>query len=107
MTATPGFRPVRSDVADQSSEIIDRLRLGDESAYAEIVTAWSPAMLRLAGRYVSTRASAEEVVQETWVGVLHGLDGFQRRSTLKTWVFRILVNTATSRGARERKVVPL
>lgn len=107
MTATPGFPPARSDVADPSSDIVDRLRLGDESAYAEIVTAWSPAMLRVAGRYVSTQASAEEVVQETWVGVLHGLDRFQRRSTLKTWVFRILVNTATSRGLRERKVVPL
>ena len=107
MTATPGSPPVRADAADQDSDIVDRLRLGDESAFAAIVTAWSPAMLRVADRYVSTRASAEEVVQETWVGVLHGLDGFQGRSTLKTWVFRILVNTATSRGARERKVVPL
>ena len=107
MTATPGCPPARSSVADHRSDIVDRLRLGDESAFAEIVTAWSPAMLRVAGRYVSTRASAEEVVQETWVGVLHGLDEFQRRSTLRTWVFRILVNIATSRGARERKVVPL
>jgi RNA polymerase sigma-70 factor (ECF subfamily) len=63
-------------------------------------------MLHVARGYVSTRASAEEVVQEAWVGVLHGLERFQGRSSFKTWVFRILVNTAKSRGLRESRSVP-
>jgi RNA polymerase sigma-70 factor (ECF subfamily) len=63
-------------------------------------------MLHVARGFVSTRASAEEVVQEAWVGVLNGLERFQGRSSFKTWVFRILVNTAKSRGVRERRSVP-
>jgi RNA polymerase sigma-70 factor (ECF subfamily) len=68
---------------------------------------WSGGMLRLARSFVSTEASAAEVVQETWLAVIEGLDGFEGRSSLKTWVYRILTNTAKRRGIREYKVVPL
>ena len=63
-------------------------------------------MLRVARMYVPTRAVAEEVVQEAWVGVLKGLDGFEGRSSLRTWIFRILVNIAKTRGQRENRTIP-
>ena len=72
----------------------------------EIVDAWGPAMLRLARQFTPSRAVAEEVVQETWLAVLDGLDRFEGRSSLRTWVMRILVNRAKTRGARERRTVP-
>lgn len=81
-----------------------RLRAGDETAFAEIVRAWSPAMLRVARAHVRTHASAEEVVQEAWLGVLRSLPGFEGRATLRTWVFRILVHTARRRGRVEARV---
>jgi RNA polymerase sigma-70 factor (ECF subfamily) len=86
--------------------LIDNLRSGDEAAFMTLVDRLQPQMLRIARMYVSTRAVAEEVVQETWVGVLKGLDGFEGRSSLRTWVFRILVNTAKTRGQREARSVP-
>ena len=86
--------------------LLERLRARDERAFAELVGAWSPSMLRVARMYVATRAVAEEVVQEAWLGVLQGIDRFEGRSSLKTWVFRILVNRAMTRGAREGRSVP-
>jgi RNA polymerase sigma-70 factor, ECF subfamily len=86
--------------------LLERLRAGDESAFMEIVERYSPSMLRVARMYVPTRAIAEDVVQETWLGVLNGLDRFEGRSSLKTWIFRILVNRARTRGERERRTVP-
>jgi RNA polymerase sigma-70 factor (ECF subfamily) len=86
--------------------LLDRLRAGDSTAFAEIVADWSPAMLRLARGYVSTAASAEEVVQDAWLAVIRGLPGFEERASLRTWVFRILVNIAKTRGVRESRVVP-
>ncbi|MFR9801334.1 RNA polymerase sigma factor [Pseudonocardia sp. RS010] len=82
-------------------ELVERLRGGDEQAFAQLVRAWSPAMLRVARGHVRTRASAEEVVQEAWLSVVRGLDGFAARSSLRTWVFTILVNTARRRGRAE------
>ncbi|HXV94496.1 MAG TPA: sigma-70 family RNA polymerase sigma factor [Pseudonocardia sp.] len=78
--------------------LLERLRKGDDAAFAEVVRSWSPAMLRLARTYVHSRASAEDVVQEAWLAVVRGLDGFEGRSQLRTWVFRILVNTARRRS---------
>jgi RNA polymerase sigma-70 factor (ECF subfamily) len=86
--------------------LVQRLRDGDESAFAHLVDTLGPSMRRVARMYVSSDAVADEVVQEAWVGVLKGLDGFQGRSTLRTWIFRILVNIAKTRGAREARSVP-
>ncbi len=86
--------------------IVERLRAGDERAFAELVDSLGPSMRRVARMYVSSDAVADEVVQEAWVGVLKGLDGFQGRSTLRTWIFRILVNIAKTRGVREARSVP-
>jgi RNA polymerase sigma-70 factor (ECF subfamily) len=88
------------------TDIVDRLREGDESAFAELISAHSPALLRVALAHVRTRAVAEEVVQETWLGVLRGLDRFEGRSSLKTWIFKILTNIAITRGVRESRSVP-
>lgn len=88
-----------------SSEV-DRLRAGDEGLFAELVRRYSASMTRVALMYVPSRAVAEEVVQETWLGVLNGLDRFEERSSFKTWLFRILVNRAKTRGERERRTVP-
>ena len=87
-------------------QLVARLKRGDESAFAELISAYSPALLRVAQARVRTRAVAEEVVQETWLAVLHGLDGFKGRSSLKTWIFRILTNIAITRGTRESRSIP-
>jgi RNA polymerase sigma-70 factor (ECF subfamily) len=92
--------------SDSQSELLERLRSGDRTAFAELVDGWSPALLRVALLYVSTRASAEEIVQDTWLAVISQLDRFEGRSSLKTWVFRILENLARTRGRREARSVP-
>ena len=84
--------------------LVARLRAGDEVAFATVVRQWSPAMLRVARAHVSTHASAEEVVQEAWIGVVRGLDGFEGRAQLRTWVFRILINVARRRGRTENRM---
>jgi RNA polymerase sigma-70 factor (ECF subfamily) len=88
------------------AELVERLRARDERAFADLVEAWSPSMLRLARMHVPSQAVAEEVVQEAWLGVLQGIDRFEGRSALKTWVFRILLNRAMTRGVREARSVP-
>jgi RNA polymerase sigma-70 factor (ECF subfamily) len=92
------------DAAEQ--RLLERLRAGDEAAFMELVERHSASMLRVAQMFVSSRAVAEEVVQETWLGVLRGLDGFEGRSSLRTWLFRILTNRARTRGERESRTVP-
>jgi RNA polymerase sigma-70 factor (ECF subfamily) len=92
-------------VADDHA-LVERLRAGDEEAFMDLVARWSPSMLRVARMYVPTQAVAEDVVQETWLGVLNGIDRFEGRSSLRTWVFSILVNRARTRGQRERRTVP-
>ena len=89
--------------ADQ--DLIVRLRAGDEASFADLVRAWSPAMLRLAQQFVATSQSAEDAVQDAWIGMLKGLDRFQGRSSLRTWTFSILINRAKSRGVRESRTV--
>ena len=85
---------------------LDALRAGDEAAFLALVRRHNAAMVRVAQIYVGSRSIAEEVAQEAWVGVLKGLDRFEGRSSLKTWVMRILVNRAISRAVRERRSVP-
>ena len=87
-------------------ELVDALRAGDETAFAALIEDLSPALTAVALRYVGTRAVADEVVQETWVALLRGIDEFEGRSSLKTWVFSILVNVAMSRSRGERRSVP-
>jgi RNA polymerase sigma-70 factor (ECF subfamily) len=87
-------------------QLVAALRAGDEAAFAEIVRDWNASLLRVAQIFVPTRALAEDVVQETWLRVLRALDTFEGRSSLKTWVFRILVNTAKTRAQREGRVIP-
>jgi RNA polymerase sigma-70 factor, ECF subfamily len=87
-------------------QILAALRRGEESAFVQLVELHQALMLRVARRYVRTPAVAEEVVQETWLGVINGLERFEGRASLKTWIFRILVNRAVSRAERERRVTP-
>ena len=89
------------------ARLVDGLRRRDDAAFAELMREYGAAMLRVAQMYVSSRAVAEEVVQEAWLAVLKGIDRFEGRSSLKTWIFRILANTAKTRGMREARSVPL
>jgi RNA polymerase sigma-70 factor, ECF subfamily len=86
--------------------LIDAIRRGDEDAFVDLVQRYNPSLLRLARVFVPTRAVAEDVVQETWLAVIQGIDRFEGRSSLKTWLFRILTNRAKTRGEREGRVVP-
>jgi RNA polymerase sigma-70 factor, ECF subfamily len=86
--------------------LVAGLRAGDDALFALLLDAWSAGMLRLARGFVSTPDSAAEVVQDAWLGVIEGIDRFEGRSTLKTWVYRILVNTAKRRRDRESRTVP-
>ena len=92
--------------AGTDGALVAGVRSGDEAVFAELVVSWSRSMLLVARGFVSTEASAEEVVQDTWLAVLRGIDRFEGRSSLRTWVYRILVNTAKTRGVRESRVVP-
>jgi RNA polymerase sigma-70 factor, ECF subfamily len=87
-------------------ELLARLRAGDERAFEALVDRHYGTMLAVARTYVSSRAVAEEVVQEAWLGVLKGLEGFEGRSSLATWIMRIVVNIAKTRGVREARSVP-
>jgi RNA polymerase sigma-70 factor (ECF subfamily) len=89
----------------EDAELLARLRGGEQKAFSEIVRAWSPAMLRVARAHVRSDATAEEIVQEAWMGVIRALPGFEGRSLLRTWVFRILVNVASRRGRIEARTM--
>lgn len=89
----------------EDPELLARLRAGDQAAFAAVVRDWSPAMLRVARAHARTHATAEEIVQEAWLGVLRALDGFEGRAQLRTWVFRILVNVARRHGKREARMI--
>jgi RNA polymerase sigma-70 factor (ECF subfamily) len=91
---------------DRDAVLLDALRAGDEDAFVALVTRYHASLKRVARAYVSTDAVAEEVVQETWLAVIDGLDRFEQRSSLKTWLFHILANKAKTRGVRERRSVP-
>lgn len=97
---------VKVDPADGAG-LLAQLRAGDETAFERIVEAWSGGMTRVARTFVSTQDSAVEVTQETWLAVVAGLDRFEGRSSLKTWVYRILVNTAKRRAVKERRSMPM
>jgi RNA polymerase sigma-70 factor (ECF subfamily) len=92
---------------EPDGEALRRLRGGDEQAFVALVERYNGSMLRLAESFVPSRAVAEEVVQDTWLAVLRGLASFQGRSSLRTWMFTILVNRARSTGVREQRSIPI
>jgi RNA polymerase sigma-70 factor (ECF subfamily) len=92
---------------DEDGELLARLRARDERAFVALVERYHPAMIRLASTFVPSTAVAEEVVQETWVAVVRGIDRFEGRSSLRTWLFRIVANRARTIGAKERRSVPV
>src|ERR1700752_163149 len=87
-------------------ELVEALRAGDEAAFTALVDELGPSMLGVAMMFVPTRAVGEDVVQEAWLGVLAGIGRFEGRSSLKTWIFRILTNRAKTRGERESRTLP-
>jgi RNA polymerase sigma-70 factor, ECF subfamily len=93
--------------AAEEHALLERLRAGDERAFEALVEHNYPTMLAVARHYVSSRAVAEEVVQDAWLTVLRSLDGYERRSTFRTWVLGIVVNLARSRARAERRAIPL
>ena len=90
---------------NNDAQFLERLRTGDEEAFVALVAAHHDAMLRLASTFVSSRAVAEEVVQDTWLGVVRGIDRFEGRSSLRTWLLTILVNRARTAGVREARSI--
>ena len=105
LSTAPAVRYVLP-VQPVETSVIEALRAGDETAFARLVKEYGASMLRVARMYVGSRAVAEEVVQEAWLAVLNGIGAFEGRSTLKTWIFRILTNIAKTRGQREGRSVP-
>jgi RNA polymerase sigma-70 factor (ECF subfamily) len=93
-------------VVQDESALVAALRSGDEAAFAQLLDAYGGAMRRLALGFVHNAAVADEVVQEAWLGVLRGIGRFEGRSSLKTWIFRILTNTAKTRAERESRSRP-
>jgi len=96
-------RPRRRD----ESALVAALRAGDERAFMQLVEEYTPGMRRLALTFVRTPALADDVVQEAWLGVLKGLDRFEGRSSLRTWIYTIVANVARTRAVREARSVPL
>ena len=88
------------------ADLIAGLRAGEEAAFAQLVDTYTASLMRVAALYVRDRAVVQEVVQETWLGVLRGIDRFEGRSSLRTWLFRILTNVAKTRAVREARTVP-
>jgi RNA polymerase sigma-70 factor (ECF subfamily) len=89
------------------TDLVTRLQRGEAAAFATLLERYDGALRRAALAFVSTPASADEVVQDTWLAVVHGLHAFERRSSIKTWIFGILINRAKTRGVREARSVPV
>jgi RNA polymerase sigma-70 factor, ECF subfamily len=96
----------RTSSTRDDADLVAALRAGDEAAFTALVEELTPALTRLALAHVPSRAVADEVVQDTWIGVLNGIDRFEGRSALRTWIFQILLNLARTRGQREKRVLP-
>lgn len=102
---TEGKESTDSPTSLEDLRLVQRLRNGDEAAFTGLVDRLHGSLIRLAMAHVSDRSVAEEVVQDTWIGVLEGLDRFEGRSSIRTWIFRILINKAKTRGVRESRHV--
>jgi len=95
-----------AQAAVAEAQLLEALRSGDEGAFTALVREYQPSLVRVARMFVSSQAAAEEVAQETWLGVLNGLDRFEGRSSLRTWIFRILTNIAKTKAVREGRTLP-
>jgi RNA polymerase sigma-70 factor, ECF subfamily len=95
-----------AQAAPSEAQLLEALRAGDEDAFRTLVREYTPSLVRVARIYVPTQAAAEEVAQETWLGVLNGLSRFEGRSSLRTWIFRILTNIAKTRAKRDGRTLP-
>jgi RNA polymerase sigma-70 factor (ECF subfamily) len=104
--STPTAPIAPSGPTPDELRLIEALRARDEAAFAELIDRYHTSLVRLAMSFVSSRAVAEEVAQEAWLGVLRGIDRFEGRSSLRTWIYRILTNTAKTRAEREARSVP-
>jgi len=91
---------------DADSALIEALRAGDERAFRSVFDRFDPTLQRVARGYARSDAVAEEIVQEAWLGVIRGIGRFEGRSSLKTWIFRILINVALTRAGREARTIP-
>lgn len=100
------FRIVAARAEPGDAALVAALRGGDDRAFAGLVDAHHASLLRIAGLYLRDRAVAEEVVQETWLAVIEGIERFEERSSLKTWIYRILTNRAKTRAQREQRQLP-
>jgi RNA polymerase sigma-70 factor, ECF subfamily len=105
MVEAAGDSGVAQVVVPDARSVIDALRRGDEGAFARLVDQYHASLRRVARLYIANRAIADEVVQDTWLGVIQGIWAFEGRSSLKTWIFRILINRAKTRAAREGRTV--
>lgn len=107
MLSVTGFEAASATAppADEAA-LVEALRAGDEAAFTRLVREHGPMMLRVAKLYVRNPTAAEEVVQDAWLGVIRGIDRFEGRSSFKTWLFRILTNTAKTRAIQEGRTVP-
>ena len=94
------------ELGSPDDELVMRLKAGDELAFRSLIDEYNAPLRRVARSYVSTDAAADEVVQDTWVGVVRGIDRFEQRSSLKTWIYRILLNIARTRGVRDKRSIP-
>lgn len=92
---------------DSEPDLVARLRAGDESAFLELVELYHRQLIRVAGAFVARTETAEDIAQETWLAVIKGIDRFEGRSSLRTWLFQICANRARSIGERERRTVPV
>jgi RNA polymerase sigma-70 factor, ECF subfamily len=97
---------LRCDAVPGDEDLLQGMRAGEEAAFAELVERYHSRLVRLAGTFVANRQSAEDVAQETWVAVIRGLERFEGRSSLRTWLFMICANRARTRGGADRRVVP-
>ncbi|MGH2460784.1 MAG: RNA polymerase sigma factor [Chloroflexota bacterium] len=105
-TGAEGAARAKAPTSQDEPVLIAALRRGDERVFTSLIERYHASLVRLATVFVGDRAVAEEVAQETWLGVLHGIDRFEGRSSIKTWIFTILTNRAKTRGQRESRSVP-
>jgi RNA polymerase sigma-70 factor (ECF subfamily) len=105
-TPVDDHAPIAAPANAEEIELLAALRAGDGDAFGSLIDRYHSSLLRLAMSYVATREAAEDVVQETWMAVMAGIDRFEGRSSLKTWIFRILINRAKSTGVREHRSLP-